>query len=355
VWNPKHALEATVPLRSATDPRSRDINPLQAPSGRDPAPSQLRGGAPAPTPLALLHGSPDPPRPQAARPSSRVRTVLRACRPRQWSKNLLVLAAPCSAGLLSHPEVALRAAGAFVTMCLVSSATYLFNDVRDRRQDRLHPVKRTRPLAAGELSPKAALWIAGILAAVGIGLGCAINPGLGAVAASYLVLTVSYSIWWRHVVVADVVAIASGFVLRALAGGVATDIYLSRYFVFVTAFGAIFLVAAKRYAEMRERTGPRPMRATLRRYSPAVLRAALALAAAGAAVAYVSWAFTRPSHVAWYAASIVPFLGWMGRYSVLVGAGAGQAPEELILRDRMLLSLSVAWGLLFLGGVYVAH
>jgi decaprenyl-phosphate phosphoribosyltransferase len=238
-------------------------------------------------------------------------------------------------------------------LCLVSSATYLLNDVRDREQDRRHPTKRRRPIAAGELAVPAALRAAVLLALAGIGLAFAIRPELAAVAFGYIALTVSYSLWWRHIAVLDIVAIASGFALRALAGGVATDIYLSRWFVLVTAFGAIYLVAAKRLAEQREHRGPGPLRATLQRYSPAGLRLTLVLSAALAGLAYTGWAATRPVHVAIYVLSALPFLLWLVRYAVLIAAGAGQAPEELILRDRMLLALSVAWVGLFLAGVYV--
>jgi decaprenyl-phosphate phosphoribosyltransferase len=242
--------------------------------------------------------------------------------------------------VIDQPRVAAQVAGAFAVLCLLASATYLVNDVRDREQDRRHSSKRARPIAAGQLSPRSALRAAAVLAFLGVVGATAITPGLGAVALGYLALTASYSLWWRHVVVLDIVAIAAGFALRALAGGVAT---------------AIFLVAAKRYAELREHTGPGPVRATLRRYSGAALRLTLVVAAAIATVAYVSWAFTRPAHLAWYGLSIAPFLLWLARYGTLVGAGAGQAPEELILRDRTLLALSVAWALLFIGGVYGGH
>jgi len=281
--------------------------------------------------------------------------LLRACRPRQWSKNLLVLAAPCAAGVIDRPLVALQVAGAFVVLCLLSSATYLVNDVRDSDQDRLHPRKRLRPVASGELSPRAALRSAAALALLGVALATVIDPKLGVLACCYLALTASYSLWWRGVVVLDILVIATGFVLRALAGGIATDIYLSRWFVIVTGCCAIFLVAAKRYAELREHVGSGPARASLRGYSPGSLRLTIAAAAAIAGVAYVSWAFTRPTHVVWYGLSIAPFLLWLARYARLIGAGAGQAPEELILRDRTLLALSVVWTLLFLAGVYVGH
>jgi decaprenyl-phosphate phosphoribosyltransferase len=283
------------------------------------------------------------------------RVLLRGCRPRQWSKNLLVLAAPCAAGVIDRADVALHVTGAFIVLCALSSATYLVNDVRDREEDRLHPRKRTRPVAAGELSPGAALRAAAALALLGVGLASAIDLKLGLLGIGYLGLTASYSLWWREIVVLDVLAIAAGFVLRALAGGVATDIYLSRWFVIVTACCAIFLVAAKRYAELRTRGTRPPARATLARYSAGKLRLILAAAAAVAGVAYTSWALTRASHLVWYGLSIAPFLLWLARYGKLVGAGTGEAPEELILRDGTLLALSAAWTVLFLGGVYVGH
>ena len=266
-----------------------------------------------------------------------------------------MLAAPCAAGVIDRPLVAAQVGGAFLVLCLLSSATYLVNDVRDLEQDRLHSRKRLRTVAAGELSPRTALRVAAVLALVGISCATVIAPGLGVIACGYLALTASYSLWLRRVVVLDILVIAAGFVLRAIAGGVATDIYLSRWFIIVTASCAIYLVAAKRYAELREQNGSGPVRATLRRYSLGHLRLTLLAAASMAGVAYTGWAFTRPSHLVWYGLSIAPFLLWLGRYGSLIGAGAGQAPEELILRDRTLLALSVAWAFLFLGGVYVGR
>jgi decaprenyl-phosphate phosphoribosyltransferase len=290
-----------------------------------------------------------------AAPRFSAAVLLRACRPRQWSKNLLVLAAPCAAGVIGRPVVAAQVAGAFVALCLLASATYLLNDVRDREQDRLHPRKRSRPVAVGELSSRTAIRVAAAMALLGVALATFISPLLGLLGCGYLALTASYSLWLRRVVVADILVIAAGFVLRALAGGVATDIYLSRLFVIVTACCAIFLVAAKRYAELREHAVRGSTRATLRRYSGGSLRLTLAGAATVAGIAYVTWAVTRPAHVVWYGLSIAPFLLWLGRYGTLIGEGAGQAPEELILRDRTLLALSVAWAFLFLGGVYVGR
>ncbi|HEY4452191.1 MAG TPA: decaprenyl-phosphate phosphoribosyltransferase [Solirubrobacteraceae bacterium] len=292
---------------------------------------------------------------EAGAPRPFAAVLLRACRPRQWSKNLLVLAAPCAAGVIDTPLIAAQVAGAFAALCMISSATYLVNDVRDREQDRLHPRKRLRPVASGELAPAVAIRCAAALALLGVLLAIAVRPGLGAVAVGYLLLTGTYSLWLRRIVVLDILAIAAGFVLRAIAGGVATDVYLSRWFVIVTACCAIFLVAAKRYAELREQTAAGPARATLRLYSQDGLRLVLLAAASLGAIAYTGWAFTRPAHLLWYGLSILPLVLWLARYAVLISSGAGQAPEELILRDRTLLALSVAWSLLFLGGVYVGH
>ena len=283
----------------------------------------------------------------------RARALLALARPRQWVKNLLVIAAPGAAGALGSDDVPARVLTACVAFCLISAGIYALNDVRDRNEDRAHPRKRLRPVAAGELSPRSALRIAALLAIAGVALGTAIAPGLGALACVYLALTASYSLWLRRVAVLDIVVVAAGFVIRALAGGVATDIYVSRWFVIVTACGAMFLVAAKRYAELRAGSGAPAARATLRQYSQRSLLLTLAASASGALLAYTAWAFTRPQHTAWYGLSIVPLVLWLGRYSMLIDRGGGQAPEELVLRDRALLALGAGWGLLFLGGVYV--
>jgi decaprenyl-phosphate phosphoribosyltransferase len=363
VWNPaSRAGGCLAPLIPAQIPTGDStINPLEAVATDElhvqHRPEGLRvvqgGRAPGAAVVDPAHRSDSLVPSRSTTASARV--LLRACRPRQWSKNLLVLAAPAAAGLIDTPLIAAQVAGAFLALCMISSATYLVNDVRDRDQDRLHPRKRTRPIAAGELSPAAAMRWAAVLALGGIAIAGIVRPGLAGVAVGYLALTASYSLWLRRVVVLDILAIAAGFVLRAVAGGVATDVYLSRWFVIVTACCAIFLVAAKRFAELREHVGGEAARATLRRYSLGGLRALLLVSAGLGGVAYIGWAFTRPAHLVWYGLSIAPLLLWLARYASLIGAGAGQAPEELILRDRALLALSVAWGILFLGGVYVGH
>jgi decaprenyl-phosphate phosphoribosyltransferase len=281
------------------------------------------------------------------------RVVIAACRPRQWFKNVLVTIAPGAAGVLVRPGAIAEVTGAFVAFCLLSSATYLVNDVRDREHDRRHPRKRTRPVAAGTLSPRDALRIAGILAVLGVAIALAIAPALAGVAACYLTLTASYSLSLRRIVVADIVAVAGGFVLRAVAGGAATGVALSRPFLLVTAACAVFLVTGKRYAELGDRGGrQRAGRATLRRYSRTALRRLLVAAATLGCLAYALWAFGRADAGPWLELSVIPFAIWLGRYGLKLSAGAGEAPEELILGDPLLLVLGAAWAALFAGGVY---
>ncbi len=290
----------------------------------------------------------------APRALAAVRGLASACRPRQWLKNLLVLAAPGAAGVLTHPDVPGRLAVTFLAFCALSSSTYLLNDLHDREEDRRHPRRRTRALASGAVSPALGVAAAALLACGGLALAWEIRPSLAAVGGVYLVLTGSYTLWWRSVAVADLAAIACGFVLRALAGGVATDVAVSRWFLLVTSFGALFLVTGKRFAELRSEGGR--ARASLELYSESYLRFVAGLAATVATTAYCLWAFQRShqSHLTWYELTVIPFVLWLLRYALLIDRGAGEAPEDVVLADRFLLTMSATWVALFVSGVYVA-
>jgi decaprenyl-phosphate phosphoribosyltransferase len=171
-------------------------------------------------------------------------------RPKQWLKNLLVIAAAAAAGALGHDDVPVRVCLAFAAFCMLASGIYAINDVRDVAEDRRHPRKRHRPVAAGEIKPRTAA-VAGtgsILA--GLILSTAVQPLLGAVALGYVALTITYTIVLRHVVVLDIVAIAGGFVLRAIGGGVAAPVGLSHWFLLVVTFSAVLVAAGKRYGEL---------------------------------------------------------------------------------------------------------
>ena len=147
-----------------------------------------------------------------------------AMRPRQWAKNVLVFAAPLAAGSLFEPSVLWPSIGAFVAFCLISSATYLLNDVRDVASDRDHPTKRARPIAAGQLAPGVAIAAAGVLAIAALALSFWISLALAGVIVAYAVFTIAYSLFLKHEPVIELALLAMGFLLRAIAGGAASDL-----------------------------------------------------------------------------------------------------------------------------------
>ena len=278
-------------------------------------------------------------------------------RPHQWIKNLLVIAAAGAAGALGHDDVPLRVGLAFVAFCLLASGIYAVNDVRDAEEDRLHPRKRTRPVAAGELAPATALRLGVALMIAGLALCAAIRPLLLVVGAGYLALTLSYAVLWRRVVILDIVAIAGGFVLRAVAGGVAAPVTLSRWFILVITFAALLVAAGKRYAELtRTDAAGAAKRRVLHFYTPTRLRLILAGSGVGALFAYCMWAFQLPTvdGIPWRPLTILPFAAALLRYGRLVTTGHGEAPEELVLRDRWLALAALLWLIVFAIGVQVA-
>jgi len=181
-------------------------------------------------------------------------------------------------------------------------------------------------------------------------LCAAIGPLLAVIAAGYLALTLSYTFVWRHVIVLDIVAVAGGFMLRAVAGGVAAPVELSHWFLMVVMSSAVFLASAKRYAELcRTDDGNGHRRRVLHTYSVRTLELIMAGAIVVAFLAYCIWAFSLPAvgGIPWRPLTIVPFGACLFRYSELVHAGAGEAPEEVLLSDRPLQLGGVLWLALF--------
>jgi decaprenyl-phosphate phosphoribosyltransferase len=215
-----------------------------------------------------------------------------------------------------------------------------------------------RPVAAGELSPRVALatGIASLVA--GLTLCALIRPLLAIVGLAYVSLTVSYTLLWRQIVVLDVIAIAGGFVLRAVAGGVAAPVTLSRWFLLVVTCSAVAVAAGKRHAELASSAADptRRPRRVLRVYSGRGLAAILWLATIGATFAYLMWALALPSvyGIPWRPLSVIPFAAALIGYWRLVRSGLGEAPEELFLRDPWLRTAALLWLLLFAVGVDVA-
>jgi decaprenyl-phosphate phosphoribosyltransferase len=282
--------------------------------------------------------------------------LLVASRPRQWIKNLLVLAVPAAAGALGDAEVIRDTALALVAFCLASAGTYLLNDVADRDADRAHPVKRLRPIAAGEVGPGTATAAAVVALLAAVAVAAAAEPALAGVVGAYVVLTTAYSRRLKHVPIFDIAVVAAGFFLRAVAGGVAADLYISKWFLILAGGGSLFLVTAKRYAELREAGGAATARRVLAEYSEDYLRAMLATTAGVVVVAYCIWCFEeRGGHAqTWVtSASAVPFVLGIMRYGLLVDQGHGEEPEQVLLGDATLLALAAAWlALLVLGSAW---
>jgi len=285
-----------------------------------------------------------------------VSAAIETARPRQWIKNGLVVAAAGAAGALGRDDVPARVGLACLAFIMLAAGIYFINDVRDVEEDRRHPRKRTRPVAAGELRARDAVALGTVLIVAGLVLCAANRPLLAVVGAAYIALTLSYTLLWRHMLVLDLVAIAGGFVLRALAGGVAAEVHLSRWFVLVVSFSAFCIAAGKRHAELRRVEHSDGGRPVLARYTPAGLRALVTVSAGGALFTYAMWAFERPliDGIPWRPISIVPLAAGLARYLNRVRAGDGEAPEQLLLGDRALLVCGVAWLIVFALGVHGA-
>src|SRR5262245_61301119 len=190
-------------------------------------------------------------------------------RPSQWLKNLLVFAAFSISLHLFLPQSVTRALLAFASFCLLASASYVVNDVHDAEKDRLHPIKRLRPIAANRIPTRSALALAAVLAVAGLALALGIGAGFAEIVAAYAVLQLVYSFAVKDVVILDAMAIATGFVLRAVGGGVAIDVYVSPWLVICTFLLALFLAFSKRRHEVVLLEGAASAhRESLREYSP---------------------------------------------------------------------------------------
>lgn len=281
--------------------------------------------------------------------------LLRAARPRQWVKNVLVVTAPVAAGDLLDAAVLRTTGVAFACFCLAASGIYLVNDARDVEADRAHPVKRHRPIAAGELPLPVAWGAAAVLLVAAPVLAAWASWQLTVVLVVYVVVQLAYCFGLKHEPVLELTIVASGFLLRAVAGGVASGIPLSQWFLVATGFGSLFMAAGKRYAEARyvERTGE-PIRRVLDRYTPTYLRFVWTLSAGVLMTAYSLWAFEVQAATgsSWTVVSVVPFVVAVLRYGVDVDSGEAGEPEEIVLKDRSLLVMGALWAAALCISVY---
>jgi decaprenyl-phosphate phosphoribosyltransferase len=316
---------------------------------------ELRNNAnePAPVPVADAEVS--------SAPGSAPRgfgAYLREARPKQWLKNILVIAAPGAAGVLFHGDALFKTAVAFVCFCLAASGTYYINDAVDVEADRRHPKKRSRPIAAGAISVRTAIVVGIVLLVSSIGLSFVARWQLSLVIGGYLVLTVAYSLWLKNEAVIDLAAVAAGFVLRTVAGGVAVGVPISTWFLIVAGAGSLLMVAGKRHAELLELgENAGGHRRALDMYSQSFLTYVRAVSSSVAILAYCLWAFEKSAPVGqpvWFELSIVPFVIGILRYALLLDQGKGGAPEELVLSDRTLQIIGLLWAALFAIAIHVA-
>ncbi len=272
-------------------------------------------------------------------------------------KNVLGAAAPLAAGAIFHPQVAASVVVAFVAFSLAASAGYLVNDLADVEEDRRHPTKRLRPLASGRVSPRTAVVTAVLLAVASVALAAALSTrGLVAVLVVYLALTASYSLWLKHQPVIDLAIVSSGFLLRAMAGGLAAHIPLSQWFLIVASFGSLFVVAGKRYSELVSHPDAGTRR-SLDGYTPGYLRFVWSVAAGVTITSYGLWAFqvdVNSSPVAWGPVSLAPFVLALLRYAVDIDQGRAGEPEAIVWSDRVLQLLVLAWLVTFGIGAFGA-
>jgi decaprenyl-phosphate phosphoribosyltransferase len=263
-----------------------------------------------------------------------------------------VFGAPAAAGALTRPGVIGRVSLTMLVFCLLSSGSYLFNDLRDAPEDRRHPVKRHRPIASRAIGPRCALAAAVAAIAAGLGLAAMLGPGLLAIACAYAALSFSYTAWLRGIAIADIAAVAGAFVIRAAAGGIAAGVPISRWLFVVVSFSALFVAAGKRYADYQD-PASRGSRRVLAEYNPDFLRMVIGTAAAVALGAYCLWAFgpARAGTLTWRELTIIPFTIALLRYGLLVTGGRGAAPEEIMLTDRFMQLAGVAWLVTFALGL----
>ncbi len=294
--------------------------------------------------------TPDEPRvdaaPQTGPRRNSVHAIIVAARPHQWIKNVLVLAAPVLASKVTDTSVYVPTLIAFAAFCLAASGIYFINDVRDIAEDRAHPRKRFRPIAAGEVSRVVAVQIGCLLLVAALLLTLLATWQLLAVIATYEAVSLVYCLALKDEPVIDIAIIASGFLLRTVAGGSASGIALSHWFLLAAAFGSLFMAAGKRYAEaVAFGPGESETRRSLSRYSATYLRFVWSVSAAVLIMTYGLWAFEvrTETSVPWAAISMAPFVLAVLRYAVDVDAGRAGEPEDIALSDRVLEGLALVW------------
>jgi len=277
-----------------------------------------------------------------------VGALIEAVRPKQWTKNLLAFAAVLFAKRLSDPESLAASFVAFGSLCLAAGACYLVNDVADAERDRRHPDKAGRPVASGRLSPVTATIAALVLMVAAVVCGFAINSDLALCIAVYIVLTLAYTFTLKYIVILDVLAIALGFVLRAVSGAIAIRVEISPWLLVCTLLLALFLAIAKRRGELQMLDFAEEHRETLSEYSEYLLDQMMNVVTSAVLMAYCLYTFSERTIQQLGTTNLkytIPFVVYgIFRYLYLVHKrGLGSDPSQLLLRDKPLLAAVVLW------------
>ncbi len=288
-----------------------------------------------------------------------IRPLLVSLRPAQWAKNLFVLAPVVFSGLLAVPGIPQRAVLALIAFCCASSAVYLINDLRDREEDRRHPLKRNRPLAAGTLSVPAAVAAVIALAGAAVAISVYLGGRFLLILGGYLVLNLLYTFWLKHMVILDVMIISLGFVLRVEAGAVAARVAVSRWLLLCTIFLALFLAFSKRRHEITLLAGAAAgQRRVLDHYSPAFLDQMINVVTASSVVSYALYSVAPETVQKYHTQDLIytipMVLYGIFRYLYLMYQRPGERnPTEAILRDPPFLINMALWGLAVVWIVYL--
>jgi len=277
--------------------------------------------------------------------------AIQLLRPAQWIKNVFVFAALIFGARRGETDAVLTSLMAFGVFCLLSGAVYAFNDLRDYREDRLHPVKRRRPVACGTISPAAAGFIAVVAAAVGMAGAIWLHAGFALTAASFLALNLIYSIWGKHCVLLDVILIAMGFVMRALAGAQAIEVEVSAWLIICTFTLCLFLGFGKRRCELAtlENNGQAAAhRTTLASYNPGLLGQLLSTSGGIAVVTFLLYTLDPSTsfHSLVFTTPLVFYA--IFRYATVIELGERTGPTDVLIRDRPFLLTAVCWTILTL-------
>jgi 4-hydroxybenzoate polyprenyltransferase len=275
--------------------------------------------------------------------------LLKALRPDQWIKNVVVFAALIFAAELGNKVLLFHSLLAFVIFCLASSAVYLFNDVCDRERDSRHPIKMHRPIASGQVSVKTALIFSAILTIIILVPSFLMWPGFGVIVAGYIVINVLYSLVLKNIVILDVMVIALGFVLRAVGGGMIINVHISPWLILCTLLLALFLGFAKRRHELELlKETAQSHRFLLREYSPYFLDQMIAVVTTSTLILYILYTMLGELKVRMkvqYLELTIPFVLYgIFRYLYLVHQKRkGGSPTQTLLRDPHLLVNVVLW------------